>query len=134
MAQFGYSVYQAANERISVPHEFLIWDCDFITASSRRDPCSTYWDMILVDPIPFLLHFPDTTYNFTRRKPRSASEIFLFYFASMDMGSAHTLCRRFFWNQLILWKEDLKGRRMRYHYRCCSGGCLSNPGRQHNRN
>lgn len=63
--------------------------------------------MILVDPIPFLLHLPDTTYNFTRRKPRSVTEIFLHYFASTDMGAAHTLCRRFFWNDCILWKEDL---------------------------
>lgn len=63
--------------------------------------------MILIDPIPFLLHLPDTCYNFTRRQPRTASEIFLYYFASMDMCTAHTLGRRFFWNEVILWKEDM---------------------------
>lgn len=66
--------------------------------------------MILIDPIPFLLHLPDTCYNFTRRSPRTASEIFLHYFASQDMCTAHTLGRRFFWNEIILWKEDILNR------------------------
>jgi hypothetical protein len=53
------------------------------------------------------------TYNFTRRPPQSASEHQLYYFASTDLGAAHTLGRRFSWTDTILWKEDLKrdGRR-----------------------
>jgi hypothetical protein len=31
----------------------------------------------------------------------------LYYFASQDMMISHTLARRFFWNQLILFLEDL---------------------------
>jgi hypothetical protein len=51
------------------------------------------------------------TYNFTRRPPQSASEHQLYYFASTDIGAAHTLARKFSWPDNILWKEDLKGRR-----------------------
>jgi hypothetical protein len=68
-------------------------------------------DMIFVDPVAFLLHLPDMTYNFTRRPPQSASEHQLYYFASTDVCAAHTLARRFSWPDNILWKEDLKGRR-----------------------
>ena len=59
-----------------------------------------------------LLHLPDVAYNFTRRKPRGANEHQLYYFASMDMCVSHTLSRHFFWNENILWKEDLVGRRV----------------------
>ncbi|KAK0128903.1 hypothetical protein ONS95_000849 [Cadophora gregata] len=68
-------------------------------------------DVIFIDPVSFLLHLPDMTYNFTRRPPQSASEHQLYYFASTDMGAAHTLARRFCWPDNILWKEDLKTRR-----------------------
>lgn len=64
-------------------------------------------DVIFIDPIPFLLHLPDMTYNFTRRLPRSASEHQLHYFASTDLGAAHTLGRRFSWQDHILWKDQL---------------------------
>ena len=66
--------------------------------------------MVFVDPVTILLHFPDVAYNFTRRKPRRANEWMLWYFASMDMGVAHTLARHFFWAENELWKEDLAGR------------------------
>ena len=66
--------------------------------------------MILIDPVSFLLHVPDVAYNFTCRQPKRAPEYQLWYFASMDMGVAHTLSRRFFWSENILWKEDLKDR------------------------
>lgn len=59
-----------------------------------------------------LLHLPDVAYNFTRRLPKEANEHQLYYFASMDMGVSHTLSRHFFWNENILWKKDLKGRRV----------------------
>ncbi|MCJ1390005.1 hypothetical protein MMC18_002863 [Xylographa bjoerkii] len=68
--------------------------------------------VLLVDPVSFLLHLPDVAYNFTCRQPRRANEHQLYYFASMDMGVAHTLARRFFWSENILWKEDIDGRRL----------------------
>lgn len=68
--------------------------------------------VMLVDPVSFLLHLPDVAYNFTSRQPRRANEYQLYYFASMDMGVAHTLGRRFFWSENILWKDDVHGRRL----------------------
>jgi hypothetical protein len=62
---------------------------------------------VFIDPISFLLHLPDVTYNFTARQPLRANEHQLWYFASKDMGVAHTLARRFCWSENIIWKEDL---------------------------
>jgi len=63
--------------------------------------------IVLVDPVSFLLHLPDVAYNFTARQPVRANEHQLWYFGSKDMGVAHSLARRFFWSQNIVWKEDL---------------------------
>lgn len=73
-------------------------------AASRIGP------VILIDPVSFLLHLPDVAYNFTCRQPVRANEYQLWYFGSKDMGVAHTLSRRFFWSENILWKHDLTGR------------------------
>lgn len=51
-------------------------------------------------------------YNFVCRKPRRANEHQLTYFASKDMGVSHTLSRRFFWSENILWKENIQRRRV----------------------
>jgi len=67
--------------------------------------------LVLVDPVTLLLHLPDVAYNFTCRMPTHANEWQLWYFASKDIGVAHTLGRRFFWSENILWKEDLEGLR-----------------------
>ncbi|KAF3919753.1 hypothetical protein ABW20_dc0108078 [Dactylellina cionopaga] len=66
--------------------------------------------LVLIDPVTILLHLPDVAYNFLRREPKRANERMLHYFASTDQMVAHTLCRRFFWAENILWVEDLKGR------------------------
>jgi pimeloyl-ACP methyl ester carboxylesterase len=63
--------------------------------------------MVLVDPVSFLLHLPDVAYNFTVREPVRANKHQLWYFGSKDIGVAHSLARRFFWSQNIVWKEDL---------------------------
>jgi hypothetical protein len=63
--------------------------------------------MVLIDPITFLLHHPDVAHNFTARKPVRANEHQLTYFARMDTGVAHTLGRRFFWTENIIWVEEL---------------------------
>ncbi|RKF79046.1 putative transcription initiation protein spt5 protein [Golovinomyces cichoracearum] len=66
--------------------------------------------IVLIDPIPILLHLPNVAYNFTRRTPTKANEHQLHYFANMDMGIAHTLGRHFFWNEVVLWKETFGSR------------------------
>ena len=68
--------------------------------------------IVLVDPVSILLHLPDVAYNFTCRKPKRANEHQLYYFASTDPGVAHTLARHFFWNECILWKQDLANKRV----------------------
>ena len=64
----------------------------------------------MIDPVTILLHLPDVAFNFTYRKPKQANELQLHYFASTDMGVAHTLGRCFFWQEIILWKHELTGR------------------------
>lgn len=61
----------------------------------------------LVDPVTIMLQLPHVAYNFTRRRPRTAAEWQLWYFASTDVGVATVLGRHFHWRQNIIWKEDL---------------------------
>lgn len=67
--------------------------------------------VLLIDPVCFMLHLPDVAYNFTCRKPARANEHQLHYFASKDLGVAHTLSRHFFWSENILWRRDIDDRR-----------------------
>ncbi|KAF8915233.1 hypothetical protein CPB85DRAFT_1217981 [Mucidula mucida] len=62
-----------------------------------------------VDPIPFLLYFPDIIFNFLYRTPSSANEWLLWYFASRDADVGRTLGRHFFWMENVVFKEDLEG-------------------------
>lgn len=64
-------------------------------------------DILMIDPVVFLLHCPEMVHNFLRRSPVKASEWQLWYFASADIGASHTLARRFLWSENILWKEDI---------------------------
>ncbi|KAI4213121.1 MAG: hypothetical protein LQ351_004275 [Letrouitia transgressa] len=84
-----------------------------ISAQMLHDPAIAprIDSLILFDPVTFLLHLTEMAYNFTRRKPRSANEWQLYYFASTDLGIAHTLARCTFWSENILWKEELGSRR-----------------------
>lgn len=43
------------------------------------------------------------------RKPTRANEHLLSYFGSKDIGISHTLFRRFFWADNVLWKDDIHG-------------------------
>ena len=63
---------------------------------------------VLIDPVTILLHMPDVAFNFTVRKPKTANEWQLWYFASKDPGTSHTLGRHFFWNENCLWKSHIK--------------------------
>ncbi|KAF1987638.1 hypothetical protein K402DRAFT_392447 [Aulographum hederae CBS 113979] len=65
--------------------------------------------ILLVDPVTFLLHMPDVAFNFTARVPKSANHHQLMYFAGRDVGVAHTLARRFFWAENVLWREEVGG-------------------------
>jgi pimeloyl-ACP methyl ester carboxylesterase len=63
---------------------------------------------VLIDPVTILLHMPDVAFNFTVRAPKTANEWQLWYFASKDPGTSHTLGRHFFWNENCLWKSRIK--------------------------
>ncbi|KAK7058276.1 hypothetical protein VNI00_001907 [Paramarasmius palmivorus] len=99
-------------------------------ASPSAEPQSPiFTSYLLIDPIPFLLHLPPVAYNFLYRAPwrnrsselgsqsrslwqrlynsYNANEWQLWYFASRDLEVAYTLSRRFFWDDVVLWKEDL---------------------------
>ena len=80
-----------------------------IAAHMLRDPVLSkrFSSMLLMDPIPFLLHLPAVAYNFVYRDPRTANEWQLWYFTSRDLDISRTLARHFFWTENILWKEDL---------------------------
>lgn len=83
-----------------------------VSAYLLRSPIADQIDSILlIDPVAFLLHFPQVAYNFTAREPTTANEHQLQYFASLDPGIAHTISRHFFWAEGILWKEELEGKR-----------------------
>jgi pimeloyl-ACP methyl ester carboxylesterase len=74
---------------------------------TTNDP--TIAAMLLIDPIPFLLHHPAVAYNFVYRNPQHANEWQLWYFASRDADIARALARHFFWFENILFKEDVMG-------------------------
>jgi pimeloyl-ACP methyl ester carboxylesterase len=64
---------------------------------------------LLIDPIPFLIHYPAVAYNFVYRQPRHANEWQLWYFASREPDTARALSRHFFWFECILFREDVLG-------------------------
>ncbi|KAK0709850.1 alpha beta hydrolase fold family [Lasiosphaeria miniovina] len=63
--------------------------------------------VLLADPVALCIHWGGVPFNFLYRRPRSASEWQLHYFASTDMGIAHAITRRFDWSENVLWKADL---------------------------
>ena len=81
--------------------------------------------VLLIDPIPFLLHYPAVAYNFVYRQPRRANEWQLWYFASRDADTARALSRHFFWFDCIFFREDVLG--------ATSGGGYGAGGKQGNR-
>jgi hypothetical protein len=70
----------------------------------HRDPTTAHEPIIaavlLIDPIPFLLHHPTVTFNFVYRYPRHD-------FVSCDPDIARTLARDFFWFENIIFCEDV---------------------------
>jgi hypothetical protein len=94
------------NKYILVGHSYGTVICTHLLKSQLTTPL--IGPVVFIDPICFLLHLPDVAYNFTVRQPVHAKELILWYFGSKDIGVAHTLARRFFWHENILWKEDLE--------------------------
>ena len=74
----------------------------------RHGTAAQVQSVVLMDPIPILLHLPDVAYNFLYRSPRGANEWQLWYFASRDADVARTLFREFYWRDCVLWKDDLE--------------------------
>jgi pimeloyl-ACP methyl ester carboxylesterase len=81
-----------------------------ISAHLLRSPLTSphIGPLLFVDPVTFGFHDPNIAYNFLRRVPKSASEIQLQFFASMDPDIAYTLTRRFIWPENSLWREDVE--------------------------
>ncbi|KAJ7891304.1 hypothetical protein B0H14DRAFT_3105204 [Mycena olivaceomarginata] len=79
---------------------------EFLPVSFRM----TVAALVLIDPIPFLLHLPTVAHNFLYRAPgrRRANEWQLWYFASRDADVARVLGRCFFWEEGCIWREDLR--------------------------
>ncbi len=74
-----------------------------------RDPslASMIGPLLFVDPVAFSFHAPAVPWNFLRRKPRTASEWQLWYFASTDPDVVVTLTRRFDWVANSLWRDEV---------------------------
>ncbi|KAE9582193.1 hypothetical protein CGMCC3_g1922 [Colletotrichum fructicola] len=66
--------------------------------------------IVLIDPVSILLHLPAVAYNFTRRTPKWGNE-WEIWFVATDAMTAHTLARRFRWQDFILWTPELQGKR-----------------------
>ncbi|KIL87061.1 hypothetical protein FAVG1_09615 [Fusarium avenaceum] len=83
-----------------------------VAAQLLRNPeiSQSIGPVLFIDPVSFLLHLPDVAYNFICREPSIPHEHLLSYFGSKDIGIAHTLFRRFFWADNLLWKEDIQDR------------------------
>ncbi|KAJ6500717.1 hypothetical protein C8R45DRAFT_78955 [Mycena sanguinolenta] len=88
--------------------------CPPADAASTDDPALTLnrkvAALVLIDPIPFLLHLPTVAHNFLYRDPGKwrANEWQLWYFASRDADVARVLGRCFFWEEGCIWREDLQ--------------------------
>jgi len=58
---------------------------------------------VLIDPICFLLHYPDVAYNFVYRVPVAANEHATYLFASRELYISHYFSRHFHWFQSALY-------------------------------
>jgi pimeloyl-ACP methyl ester carboxylesterase len=64
--------------------------------------------LLFVDPVAFSFHPPQVGWNFLRRKPTTASQLQLYYFASTDPDIARAMTRSFVWQENSLWREDVE--------------------------
>lgn len=68
--------------------------------------------LCLIDPVTLSIHMGEVPINFIYRKPKLASEHQLNYFACRELGTAHAITRRFDWSQMVLWKEEIRDRKV----------------------
>jgi len=57
---------------------------------------------VLIDPICFLLHYPDVAYNFVYREPVAANEHATYLFGSSELYISYYFSRHFHWFQSAL--------------------------------
>lgn len=62
---------------------------------------------VLLDPVCILLNLPDVCVNFLYKRPRSWIGRIVRYFGSRELGIAKCLHRRLFWNESVLFPEQL---------------------------
>lgn len=67
--------------------------------------------LVLCDPVSILVHLPDVAYNITRRKPVDAPQVQIAWGAALDPMVAHTVSRTLHWPEVILFRENLIGKR-----------------------
>jgi pimeloyl-ACP methyl ester carboxylesterase len=63
--------------------------------------------MTFIDPVCFLLCSYDVAYNFLYKPATNAQEALMQWFVGRELYIAHTLSRRFWWHDNILWPEQL---------------------------
>ena len=62
---------------------------------------------VLVDPVSFCLWEGSVCYSFVYRPWSSGIEVLLGYFVARELGTAHTIGRKFIWFDMCLWAEEL---------------------------
>lgn len=115
--QTALEIFQIINQHFGPDQKFVLVSHSYgtvVTTHLLQSPLLSrnIGPIVLIDPVSICLHLPSVAFNFTRRIPRDANEYQLYYFASMDPGVSHTLSRKFFWNENVLWKEDFEGRKV----------------------
>ncbi|KAI8089707.1 Alpha/Beta hydrolase protein [Halteromyces radiatus] len=60
---------------------------------------------VLIDPICFLLHYPQVCFNFIHRMPKRIFEYVTFYGASRELYISHYISRHFQWFQCIYFAD-----------------------------
>ncbi|ORY84262.1 hypothetical protein BCR37DRAFT_333211, partial [Protomyces lactucae-debilis] len=63
--------------------------------------------VMLIDPVVWLLHYPDVAYNFLHRPPSNANQWLYNFFVCSEPGIARFLGRGFVWHENVLWFEDV---------------------------
>ncbi|GBC48764.2 alpha/beta hydrolase protein [Rhizophagus irregularis DAOM 181602=DAOM 197198] len=82
-----------------VAHSLGTAVCAWIIKESRK--CVS--GCVLIDPICFLLHYPDIAYNFVYRTPLAANEHATYLFASRELYISYYFFRHFHWYQSALY-------------------------------
>ncbi|CAG8501948.1 11917_t:CDS:2 [Acaulospora morrowiae] len=78
-----------------VSHSLGTAVCAWIVKEARK----LVGGLVLVDPIVFLLHYPDVAYNFVYRNPIAANEYLTTFFASRELYTSRYFSRYFHWFQ-----------------------------------